>query len=287
MGGGKSLLCLLRYLLHKPIIKSIIRDRKFITSRLKLYSLLAFYHNAYSFKQWLLNKYFSKDHPEYVIYTFWFHANTTAVALFPKGIKVKCITRAHRYDIYDNQVIYRSHYLREMTLSKLAEVYVVSQNGTTYLQDGYPRFASKIKTTYLGSTKFFNGFSHPNQNLKRLTFLSVSRLHPVKRVPLIYTFLSHLAYRFPRLEIKWIHVGDGEEFEIIKGQIDKRKPENFTVQLIGAIPNKDVQNLYLAQPIDWFITLSSSEGIPISICEALSYGVSHRNGSWRYPGNSF
>lgn len=92
-------------------------------------------------------------------------------------------------------------------------------------------------------------------------------------MPLIYTFLSHLAYRFPRLEIKWIHVGDGEEFEIIKGQIDKRKPENFTVQLIGAIPNKDVQNFYLAQPIDCFITLSSSEGIPISICEALSYGV--------------
>lgn len=25
--------------------------------------------------------------------------------------------------------------------------------------------------------------------------------------------------------------------------------------------------------IDWFISLSSSEGLPISICEALSYGV--------------
>lgn len=195
------------------------------------------------------------------------------MALLPSDIHVKCITRAHRYDIFDDQVVYRSHYFRKLTLSKLESVFVCSKDGSNYIRRYFPQFKDKIKVSYLGSTKLYDVLSEASSNSNEITFLSCSRCHPVKRVPLIYVFLSHLAYRYPNFEFKWIHVGDGEELKSVEEAIRNRCPANFHPQLVGAMANARVQELYVKETIDWFITLSSSEGLPISICEALSYGV--------------
>ena len=264
---------MLKYLFHVPVLKAIKKDWKAIDSRLKLYSLLAFYHNAYTFKQWLKRKYFKAGHPDYVIYTFWFHANTTGAALLSQKEKVRIVTRAHGYDIFDERVIFRSHYLREFTLSRIENVFVCSQTGADYISNGYRQFAHKIKASYLGTVKLYEGYATTNENPAKLTFLSVSCLHPVKRVPLIYIFLSYLAYRFPNIEFEWIHIGDGEDKDKVEAEIKKRNPDNLTVRLVGTLPNEEVQKLYLQKPIDWFIHLCSSEGLRIALCEALSYGV--------------
>lgn len=240
---------------------------------MKLYSLLAFYHNAYSFKQWLKRKYFKPGHPDYVIYTFWFHTNTLGAAMITIEENLRIVTRAHRYDIFDDQVVFRSHYLRKFTLSRIENVFACSNDGAKYIKRSYPLFADKIKTSYLGTRKLLDGYSSPNENPRKLTFLSVSRLHPVKRVPLIYFFLTHLAFRYPELTIEWIHVGEGEERDKVEEAIKQRKPENLTPRLLGTLQNEDVQQLYLEESIDWFINLSSSEGLPVSMCEAMSYGV--------------
>lgn len=178
-GGDKSLLWLFRYLLHKPVIKSIIRDRESIISKLKLYSLLAFYHDAYSFKQWLKRKYFIPGHPDYVIYTFWFCTNTLRASIIDLEENLNIVICAHKYDIFDNQVVFRSHYLRTFTLSRIENVFVCSNNGAEHIKRSYPLFADKIKTSYLDAKKLLNEHSSPNENPKKLTFLSVSRLHPV------------------------------------------------------------------------------------------------------------
>lgn len=234
---------------------------------------MLFYHNAYTFKQWLKQKYFKPGHPEYVIYTFWFHANTLGAAMLANSENVRIVTRAHGYDIFDERIIFRSHYLRNFSLSKIEKVFVCSQTGAEYIKNFYCQYAHKIKTSYLGTTKLFDGFAIPNENLSNLTFLSVSRVHPIKRVPLIYTFLSHLACRYPNIEFEWIHIGDGEEFSKVEKKIRTRKPNNLTPRLFGSLANEVVQEIYLRQPIDWFIHLSSSEGLGLALVEALSYGV--------------
>lgn len=235
--------------------------------------MLSFYHNAYTFKQWLKQKYFTPGHPEYVIYTFWFHANTLGAAMLANSENVRIVTRAHGYDIFDERVIYRSHYMRELTLSKINAVYACSSDGATYIRQHYPQYADKIKVSFLGSTKLYKGTSYANDNIQKLTFFSCSRIHSVKRVPQVAQFLQHLAYRFPRIEFEWIHAGDGEERDKVVEIINHRRSANFTARLLGILSNEEVQKLYLKEPVDWFISLSSSEGLPISICEALSYGV--------------
>ena len=37
--------------------------------------------------------------------------------------------------------------------------------------------------------------------------------------------------------------------------------------------NADIQHLYATRHIDFFLLLSSSEGTPIALCEALAYGI--------------
>lgn len=271
--GKTSLFHLLKYLLHMPVIKAIIKDRKSISSRLKLYSLLSYYHNAYTFKRWIESKYLRNNNLDYLVYTFWFHANTTGIALLPLSSKVRCVTRAHRYDIFDDQVIFRSHYLRNITLSRVESVYACSHDGATYIRNNYPTYANKVKVAYLGTIKLYDGYAASNENVNKLTFLSCSRMHPIKRVPLICKYLSSLASYFPDIEVEWIHIGDGEEKCKVEEEISRVKLTNFNPKLIGALSNSEAQKFFLKKPIDWFISLSSSEGLPISICEALSYGV--------------
>lgn len=48
---------------------------------------------------------------------------------------------------------------------------------------------------------------------------------------------------------------------------------NFEAELTGALSNRKVQERYLSESVDWNIMLSASEGLPVALCESLSYGV--------------
>ena len=49
--------------------------------------------------------------------------------------------------------------------------------------------------------------------------------------------------------------------------------KNVTIDLKGYVSNEDVQKYYMAETVDLFINLSSSEGVPVSIMEAIAYGI--------------
>ena len=44
-------------------------------------------------------------------------------------------------------------------------------------------------------------------------------------------------------------------------------------EFIGQLKNEDVQKYYHTHHIDLFINVSESEGLPVSIMEAMSYGI--------------
>lgn len=50
-------------------------------------------------------------------------------------------------------------------------------------------------------------------------------------------------------------------------------PHNFQVCLLGSKSNKEVLKWFSTNPVDIFINLSSSEGIPVSIMEAISFNI--------------
>jgi glycosyltransferase involved in cell wall biosynthesis len=60
---------------------------------------------------------------------------------------------------------------------------------------------------------------------------------------------------------------------MLKDHIEKNKSENLNAQLVGHVFNKDIYDFYFNHPVDLIINLSTSEGIPVSLMEAQSYGI--------------
>ena len=97
---------------------------------------------------------------------------------------------------------------------------------------------------------------------------SCSNLIPVKRVDKIIEVISHLQTK----NIRWVHFGDGPlraELEAMAAS----KLQNVEFEFCGIVANDKILDFYAKNPVDLFINLSDSEGIPVSIMEALSAGI--------------
>jgi colanic acid/amylovoran biosynthesis glycosyltransferase len=101
-----------------------------------------------------------------------------------------------------------------------------------------------------------------------INVVSCSNLIGLKRVHLIIEALSLVT----DINVKWIHFGDGHLLDEIKENAAKLAP-NIEVDLKGRVSNKEVLEFYRTNPIDLFINVSETEGVPVSIMEALSFGI--------------
>ena len=100
-----------------------------------------------------------------------------------------------------------------------------------------------------------------------MRIFSCSSIIPLKRVNLIGEAVVKLS--FP---VKWIHIGGGKQLESIKKKF-LNSPKNITICFTGQVNNKEVRKYFVDKPADLFINVSITEGVPISIMEAMSAGI--------------
>lgn len=94
---------------------------------------------------------------------------------------------------------------------------------------------------------------------------------PIKRVDLIIESiheLSKLTYK----KIEWVHIGDGELLESIQSKYSDLL-SRIEAHFLGYMDNDRIHTFYATQHIDVFINLSDSEGIPVSMMEAIAYDI--------------
>jgi glycosyltransferase involved in cell wall biosynthesis len=89
----------------------------------------------------------------------------------------------------------------------------------------------------------------------------------VKRVYLIAEALKLL-----KIPVLWIHIGDGDLMPELRENVSML-PANIKVELPGLIATEDLMNYYFQLKIDLFLNVSTSEGVPVSIMEALSCSI--------------
>lgn len=206
------------------------------------------------------------------VYSYWLYINAKVACIIKdyfKGRKTSVVafSRAHRFDIYEENRKFGYLPQREELLSELDCVYACSDNGADYLKTKYPRFAEKIFTSYLGT--YDHGIEQ-HAKTDTLRIVSCSRLSRVKRVHLIVDALAILKEK--GVSIEWTHIGGGELYKKIETEVS-RKLQGMKVDLKGTVSNKNVYEFYAANPVDVFINVSSSEGLPVSIMEAISFGI--------------
>ena len=203
-----------------------------------------------------------------ILYFYWGDNLAWTIPYLKKEIKnkdLKIIIRLHGSDLYENL---KHNYapLRSVIFSAVDTIVPISEHGYNYIFNNYPKFSSKVFLSRLGV--FDNGLNYNIQNLsKEFTIVSVSNVVALKRLNLLFDALQKT-----QSNIIWHHFGDGVLMNDLINSI-KNKRQGLNVILHGYVSNQTLINFYQNQHVDLFVNVSSSEGLPVSIMEALSFGI--------------
>lgn len=254
-------------------IIAIYYDKTFLSFK-KIGRTLSEFYRARCVKKWLQQFFKSvTQEEEYILYTYWFNYATLGSVLFKHPCIKMRVTRCHRFDLYDSKVNFRSTYFRKFVLEKITQVYTVSKEGRNYLQNKFPAYSNKIDCVYLGINGKGIRNIIPVSGNNHLYIFSCSYMVPVKRNNLLAHYIIALADKFPNCFISWEHAGGGPLLEEVKNIVQQADKKNLNAVFWGIVDNKQILEHYSNDPVDVFVSLTESEGLPVSMMEAQSFGV--------------
>ena len=211
---------------------------------------------------WLKNKFPETGAHRYVFYTYWCDAKTLALTWLKSERKQdKFVTRLHGWDVYQER--HNPAYLpfRKKMAEQLDAMVFISENGRKYVQRVW-----KLKNT--DSLKLFRLGTRqplPFYGEEKLHLVSCSGMIPLKRVGLIADAVISL-----KGQISWTHLGGGPLMAEMQTKINEAGAVTY-ITLLGNLPNGDVHGWFAGHPGGFFINVSETEGLPVSVMEAMSY----------------
>jgi len=208
---------------------------------------------------------------EIICYSYWANNDAIGITLFKKKYPdIKCISRAHGFDVYLERN--KGHYLplRKLLFGNLDKILFVSQNGMHYTESIFGKFNSH-EVSYLGVIRKKEERDKNSERENNIRIISCSSVNKVKRVHLIIDALSQVS----DISIHWEHIGTGPLLTEINKQADEKLKQNSLVsyRFIGQMSNDQVHEYYKKNKIDIFLNVSLSEGLPVSVMEAFAYGI--------------
>lgn len=221
----------------------------------------------------LLDKVNFTEYDAYV-YCYWNFEYALAAALLGKTYPLKLIVRNHSLDLYFDRVPENYHPFRRYVYNNSNLFVFISEQGRQYFVTSHaipPAQQSKAIVNRIGSQNML--MPHPAQH-HRIVLLSNAWIQPLKRIDLLVKALALIN----DIEIEWIHVGDdygtGRFPELKKLAADNldNKP-NIRYQFAGRVTREELFDMYVQRKINLFINLSTTEGTPVSMMEAISFGV--------------
>lgn len=219
----------------------------------------------------MLTKHGITSNDNITFYSYWMDvAALTCVLLQNKFSSAKSISRCHGFDLYEK--VNKDGYLpfRKYLLNHLSHTYPISYDGKRYLEEKYHVQNAKIAVRHLGTIRKNGSFDYfSSGDRKILKVVSCSNIIPLKRVDKIVEVLG----RIKDIPIEWTHYGDGiHKLKIIR-MCKEILGSNVSYSLKGQIRNEQILKDYQTYEYHVFLHMSTSEGIPFSFMEAMSYGI--------------
>lgn len=204
-----------------------------------------------------LKKYVRINHlQDSLLYSYWTDENALGLAL--SEMNCRKISRCHNYDVYEER--YATGYLplRKFIFETLDNTYSISSHAQKYVQE---KWNEQIEVAYLG----VKNQSDFNPSLERPidTIISISRLTKIKRVDV----LANASKDIESMGLKWVHFGSGPELKSLKNLCDDKhfKGHKSSAELMQILEANRYNSVV--------VNTSSFEGIPVSIMEAMSFGI--------------
>jgi glycosyltransferase involved in cell wall biosynthesis len=217
-------------------------------------------------KKYLAKRIIHSEANEAIFYSYWLTPSALALAMVKeKHPKIYAVSRVHGGDLYAERHIPAYLPFQNKIIANLNRTFSISSNGKAYLEKRYPKLKGKIEVERLGTLNSSSPVIRKASGAFRI--ITCSYLKPVKRIQLLVQALVH-----SKIPIEWTHIGDGPERIRIETAINNL-PANVKVNLVGSMANKDILENYRINNYDLFINVSESEGIPVTIMEAFSFGI--------------
>ena len=190
-----------------------------------------------------------------------------AIMLKHSRNSIKVVSRAHGFDVFEERC-----YLpyRNELLSNLDAVFPINRIEKKYLLERYNESISedKIHVAHLG-INIPEQYSL-NDSRGDFTIVSCSSIIHLKRLDLLVEALAEIE----EFHFKWIHIGGGLLQEEIIGHAEEVLcHDNQSFEFLGQVPLAKVHDLYREYNASLFVNCSDTEGVPVSIMEAMSYGI--------------
>ena len=190
-----------------------------------------------------------------IYYSYWLDSSAIAACL--SGTKCPIVSRVHGWDVYEERQKYQYLPLRPFLFKKLKMVYAISQNSMEHLTETYgvnlPMVLSRLGV--------------PNQSIKITSekkfnkMISISSIISLKRV-------DYIAKSYADVKgMVWKHYGAGTLQKDIELEFGS---EPFQ----GQLDHVEICKMLGESMSDSFlINVSKYEGIPVSMMEAMSFGI--------------
>jgi len=199
-----------------------------------------------------------------MFYSFWMNNGALILSILKyQGAIDRLVYRVHGFDLYEERWPGNHIPFRYFNMLNTDTVFTVSEAGKSYLtsKDIFPE---KVRVSYMG---IFDNGTNPFDPEATFTIVSCSDLVALKRVRHILDILRQFDF-----EVQWHHFGEGTRKDalIAKARI---MPDNVSVKFWGYQSNGEIMEWYRNNSVNLFINVSEFEGLPVSLMEAISFGI--------------
>lgn len=219
---------------------------------------------------WSLRRWIRRHGPIDVVYGYWLDVWTLgALRLRGRGVGA-VVSRVHGYDIHEERAVGGHLPLRRRLAPALDALLPVSAEGAELAQERFGVRPEAIHVSPLGVEIPVELCPPSEDGVVRV--LSLSSLVEVKRVDRIARALVYWTGRHRDRRVEWTHIGDGPTLGTVRDAL-VAAPDNLVASLPGALAHDVVLRSVHDGPFDVIVNASSSEGIPVSLMEAMASGV--------------
>ena len=250
-------------------VKEIFSGKKNVVERIYQSTMFFLYAQNFctQFEQ-ILNK-----NEKAIFYSFWNNVQTMGIVLLKQRCSsIKLVSRIHGFDLYNERYPGGRQPYKKWMDGFVDKLFFICETGGQYYVKNFVNRYDKNRYCVIPLGTNDDGALGPNNCTETFEIVSCSSVISLKRVDLIIKAIADLPERY---NIKWIHFGDGVEKnrveQLAREIFDKKK--NVQYKFMGYVNNTEIVQYYKENSVDLFISTSQTEGLPISMQEAMAHGI--------------
>lgn len=208
------------------------------------------------------------------IYSFWMSYDGFAAALCKRRCpKVRAIARGHHFDINMNANPMNPYLMKRFIGKHLDAIYPISLDAIECLNACAKLPQDKLHVVALGSAggDATERFPAPFYQDGVFRIVSCAAVIERKQIPVLIDALA----LWQGGMVRWTHIGGGPDEKAVRAYAAQKLDANHNIEfeITGTVNREQVQRFYSSQPFDVFVNTSRSEGVPVSIMEAMHAGM--------------